>query len=65
MLQHPAAKQSVTKRRYKQMDDTLMGVATGLCGHIAANELLSGSIREVALGCKSEVAAMAATREGK
>jgi hypothetical protein len=47
------------------MDDTLMGVATGLCGHIAANELLSESIREVALGCKSEVAAMAARREGK
>jgi len=47
------------------MDDTLMGVAKGLCGHIAANELLSGSVREGAPECKSEMAVMAATREGK
>ena len=47
------------------MDDTLMGAAKGLCGHIAANELLTGSVRERALECKSEVAVMAATREGE
>jgi|HubBroStandDraft_4_1064222.scaffolds.fasta_scaffold603371_2 hypothetical protein len=47
------------------MDDTQLGVAKGLSGHIAANELLSGTIREGALGCKPEVALMAATREGK
>ena len=47
------------------MNDTLRGVAKGLCGHIAANKLLSGTIREGASGCKPEVAAMAATWEGK
>jgi hypothetical protein len=47
------------------MDDTLMGVAKGLCGHIAANKLLSRTIPEGAPGCKPEVAAMAATREGE
>jgi hypothetical protein len=47
------------------MDDTQLGVATGLYGHIAANELLVATIREGALGCKAELAVMAATREGK
>jgi hypothetical protein len=47
------------------MDDTQLGAAKGLCGHIAANELLSCTIREGALGCKAEVAVMAVTREGK
>jgi hypothetical protein len=47
------------------MDDTQLGVAKGLCGHIAATELLPGTIREAGLGRKPEVAVMAATREGK
>ena len=47
------------------MDDTQLGVAKGLCGHIAANELLSHNISERVLGCKAEVAVMAVTREGK
>jgi hypothetical protein len=47
------------------MNDTLMGVAIGLCSHIAANKLFSATIREVALGRKPEVAAMPVTREGK
>jgi hypothetical protein len=44
------------------MNDTLMGVAMGLCVHIAANKLFSGIIREVVLRRKPEVAA---TWEGK
>ena len=55
--QHPAAKQSVTKKRYKEMNDTLMGVAMGLCVHIAAYKLFSGIIREVVLRRKPEVVA--------
>jgi hypothetical protein len=47
------------------MDDAQLGVAKGLCGYIAAIELLSGTICEAALGCKPEVAVMAATREGR
>jgi len=44
------------------MDDALMGVAMGLCVHIAAYKLFSGIIREVVLRRKPEVAA---TWEGK
>jgi hypothetical protein len=47
------------------MEDTQLDVAKGLCGHIAANELLSHTIGERALGCKAEVAVMAVTREGE
>ena len=47
------------------MDDTQLGVAKGLYGHFAANELLVVIIREEALECKAELAVMAATREGK
>jgi hypothetical protein len=47
------------------MDDTQSGVAKGLYGHFAANELLAVTIREEALGCKAKLAVMAATREGK
>jgi len=47
------------------MDDTQLGVAKGLYGHFAANELLSFTIREGASGCKAKLAVMAATREGK
>jgi hypothetical protein len=47
------------------MNDTQLGVAKGLCGHIAPNELPTYTIREGAPGCKAEVAVMAVTREGK
>ncbi len=47
------------------MDDTLMGVARGLCGHIATHELLPGSIHATALGCKAQLAGLAETREEK
>jgi len=47
------------------MNDTLMGVAKGLYGHIAANKLFSGTVREAVPACKPEVAAMAATWEDK
>jgi hypothetical protein len=47
------------------MDDTQSGVATGLYGHFAANELLAVIIREGALRCKAELAVMAPTREGE
>ena len=47
------------------MDDTLMGVAVGLCGHIATHELLSRIIYATALGCKTQLAGLAETREEK
>jgi hypothetical protein len=47
------------------MHDTQLGVAKGLYGHFAANELLSFTIREGALVCKAKLAVMAATREGR
>jgi hypothetical protein len=47
------------------MDDTLMGVARGLCGHIATHELLPGIIYATALGCKTQLAGLAETREGR
>jgi len=47
------------------MDDTLMGVAVGLCGHIATHELLPRIIYATALGCKAQLAAPAETREDK
>ena len=47
------------------MEDNQSGVATGLCGHFAANELLPVTIREGALRCKAELAVMAPTWEGK
>jgi hypothetical protein len=46
------------------MDDTLVGVAMGLRVHIA-NKLFSGILSEVVLRRKPEVAATAATWEGK
>jgi len=46
------------------MNDILMGVAKGLYGHIVANKLFSGAIRETAPTCKPEAAAaMAAAWE--
>ena len=47
------------------MDDTLMGVARGLCGHIATHELFPGIIYASALGCKTQLAGLAETREEK
>ena len=47
------------------MHDAQLGVAKGLYGHFAANELLVVTIRKEALGCKAELAVMAATREGR
>jgi hypothetical protein len=47
------------------MDDTQSGVAAGLYGHFAANELLPVTIRELALRCKAELAVMAPTQEGR
>jgi hypothetical protein len=47
------------------MDDTLMGVARGLCGHIATHELFPRIIYATALGCKTQLAELAETREGK
>ena len=44
------------------MFDTLVGVAWGLYGHIAAHELLPGTIAVWVLGCKTQVSE---TREGK
>jgi hypothetical protein len=47
------------------MDDTLMGVARGLCGHIATHELFPGIIYATALACKTQLAGPAETREEK
>jgi hypothetical protein len=47
------------------MINALMGVAMGFCGHIAANEPLSGTIDAGAQACKTELAVMIETREGK
>ena len=44
------------------MIDTLVGVAWGLYGHIAARELLPGTIDGRVLGCKAQVSE---TREGQ
>jgi len=44
------------------MIDTLVGVAWGLYGPIAAHELLPGTIDGRVLGCKAQVIE---TREGK
>jgi hypothetical protein len=46
------------------MDDTPMGVARGLCGHIATHELFPRIIYATALGCKTQLAGLAETREG-
>ena len=47
------------------MIDTLMGVAWGLYGHIATHELLLGIIDIMTLGCKAQLADLAATREDR
>lgn len=47
------------------MIDTLMGVASGLYGHIATYELLPGIIDVTAPGCKAQLAGLADTTEGK
>jgi len=62
VLQHPAAKQSVNQQEIEAMIDTLVGVAWGLYGHIAAHELVPGTIDGRVLGCKAQVSE---TREGK
>jgi hypothetical protein len=44
------------------MIDTLVAVAWGLYGHIAAHELLPGTIDGRVLGCKAQ---LIETREGQ
>ena len=62
MLRTPGRKTVRNQQEIEAMIDTLVGVAWGLYGHIAARELLPGTIDGRVLGCKAQVIE---TREGK